>query len=85
MRKTFLTFCTAALALLAVSSCGKIWDEFDAVHGEIDELKAKLEALEARLNSEISGLNTKISALETFKGTASETISGLVADLDALD
>ena len=85
MRKTFLTFCTVALALLAVSSCGKIWDEFDAVHGEIDELKAKLEALEARLNSEISGLNTKISALETFKGTATETISGLVADLDALD
>ena len=85
MRKTFLTFCTAVLALLAVSSCGKIWDEFDNVQGQIDDLKAKLEALEARLNSEISGLNTKISALETFKGTATETISGLVADLDALD
>lgn len=85
MRKTFLTFCTAALALLAVSSCGKIWDEFDAVHGEIDDLKAKLEALEAKLNEQVSGLNNRINALETFQGTASETIASLVADLDALD
>ncbi len=100
MRKTFKMFCAAAIALLAVSSCGKIWDEFDAVHGELDDLKAKVEALEKKLNDEVATLNTKIGALETaYKAADAEllkklqdgdaelaaSITTLTANLDALD
>ena len=92
MRKTFLTFCTAALALLAVSSCGKIWDEFDAVHGEIDDLKARVDQLEKDLNDAVSTINAKIGALETSQ-KALETkdaalaaeITSLTAEVDAID
>ena len=47
MKKTFLAICAVAAGLLTMSSCSKIWDEFDAVHGEIDDLKTRVEALEA--------------------------------------
>lgn len=92
MRKTFLTFCTAALALLAVSSCGKIWDEFDVVHGEIDDLKERIEKLEKDLNDKISTINTKIGALESAQQALTEKdaalaaeITSLTAELDAID
>lgn len=92
MRKTFLTFCTAALALLAVSSCGKIWDEFDVVHGEIDNLKERIEKLEKDLNDKISTINTKIGALESAQQALTQKdaalaaeITSLTAELDAID
>lgn len=92
MRKTFLTFCTAALALLAVSSCGKIWDEFDVVHGEIDDLKERIEKLEKDLNDKISTINTKIGALESAQQALTQKdaalaaeITSLTAELDAID
>lgn len=92
MRKTFLTFCTAALALLAVSSCGKIWDEFDNVQGQIDDLKERIEKLEKDLNDKISTINTKIGALESAQQALTEKdaalaaeITSLTAELDAID
>lgn len=85
-------FCAAAVALLAVSSCGKIWDEFDAVHGELDDLKTKVEALEKKLNDEVATLNTKIGALEqadkdikALVTTNSTALTALSEELDALD
>ena len=92
MRKTFKMFCAAVIALLAVSSCGKIWDEFDSVHGELDDLKAKVEALEKKLNDEVATLNSKIGALEQADKdikalvTANSTaLTALSEELDALD
>lgn len=76
-------FCAAAIALLAVSSCGKIWDEFDSVHGEIDNLKAKVEALEKKLNDEVATLNTKIGALETAYKAADAELLKKLTDGDA--
>ena len=66
MRKTFLTFCVAALSLLAVSSCGKIWDEFDSVNAEIDALKAKVTALENKLNEEVARINAALDVELVF-------------------
>ena len=86
MRKTFLTFCAAALALLAVSSCGKIWDEFDAVHGEIDNLKAKIEALEKKLNDEVATLNDRLGGVQAaFAQADAELKAALETKLAALD
>lgn len=62
MRKTFKMFCAAAIALLAVSSCGKIWDEFDAVHGELDDLTQRVEQLEKDLNADVKNLEDLIAA-----------------------
>ena len=65
-------FCAAAVALLAVSSCGKIWDEFDSVNGEIDainkelaDLKAKVAELETKLNSDVAAINEKLAAINS--------------------
>ena len=55
-------FCAAAVALLAVSSCGKIWDEFDAVHGELDDLTQRVEQLEKDLNADVKNLEDLIAA-----------------------
>lgn len=66
MRKTFLSFCVAALSLLAVSSCGKIWDEFDSVNAEIDALKAKVTALENKLNEEVARINEALDVELVF-------------------
>ena len=86
MRKTFLTFCTAALALLAVSSCGKIWDEFDAVHGQIDDLKAKIEALENKLNQEVETLNDRLGGIQVaFAQADADLKAALETKLSALD
>ncbi|MBQ8855478.1 MAG: hypothetical protein IJ023_04930, partial [Bacteroidales bacterium] len=62
MRKTFKMFCAAAIALLAVSSCGKIWDEFDAVHVELDDLTQRVEQLEKDLNADVKNLEDLIAA-----------------------
>ncbi len=62
MRKTFKMFCAAAVALLAVSSCGKIWDEFDSVHGELDDLTQRVEQLEKDLNADVKNLEDLIAA-----------------------
>lgn len=65
MRKTFKLFCAAALAVLAVSSCGKIWDEFDAVHGELDGLEARIAELETKLNDQVAAINNTIGTLNS--------------------
>lgn len=64
MRKTFKLFCAAALAVLAVSSCGKIWDEFDAVHDELDGLETRIAELETKLNDQVAAINSTIGALD---------------------
>ena len=63
MRKTFKFFCAAAVAALTVSSCGKIWDEFDSVHGQLDSIEARLDSLETALNSQVATINTTLGAL----------------------
>ena len=89
MKKTFLAICAVAAGLLTMSSCGKIWDEFDAVHGEIDGLKTRVEALEAKLNTEVATLNSKIDGLDAAYKLAdaalAESIQNLTTKLDALD
>ena len=85
MRKTFKFFCAAAMAVLAVSSCGKIWDEFDSVHGEIDSLKERVTKLEKDLNAQVSTINSKITALEAADKELAASITDLIAQLDALD
>lgn len=81
MRKTFIKVCVAALSLLAVSSCGKIWDEFDSVHGELDNLAARITALEEKLNSEVATINSKIGAVEAAYKAADEKLAAADADL----
>ena len=89
MKKTFLAVCAVAAGLLTMSSCGKIWDEFDAVHGEIDDLKTRVEALEAKLNTEVATINSKIDGLDAAYKLAdaalAESIQNLTTKLDALD
>ena len=50
MRKTFLTFCVAALSLLAVSSCGKIEDSLHQLEEGLANLTERVAALEKKLN-----------------------------------
>lgn len=65
MRKTFLTFCAAALALLAVSSCGKLEDGLNNLKGEVADLKDRVEKLEKKLNDEVQALQTTMATLAT--------------------
>ena len=89
MKKTFLALCAVAAGLLTMSSCGKIWDEFDSVHGEIDDLKTRVEALETKLNAEVAAINSKIDGLDAAYKLAdagfAESIANLTTKLDALD
>ncbi|MBR5836320.1 MAG: hypothetical protein IKY66_09200 [Bacteroidales bacterium] len=66
MRKTFLTFCVAALSLLAVSSC---YDD-TALWGEVDALKAKVESLENKLNTEVAAINAALDVQLKFQVNA---------------
>ena len=89
MKKTFLALCAVAAGLLTMSSCGKIWDEFDSVHGEINDLKTRVEALETKLNAEVAAINSKIDGLDAAYKLAdagfAEAIANLTTKLDALD
>ena len=58
MRKTFKLFCAAALAALAVSSCGKIEDQFAQIESELESITARLDKLEAALNADVANLAT---------------------------
>ena len=51
MRKTFLTFCVAALSLLAVSSCGKIEDSLHQLEEGLANLTERVAALEKKLKT----------------------------------
>lgn len=83
MRKTFKLFCAAALAALAVSSCGKIWDEFDNVHGEIDGLETRIAELEKKLNDQVATINTTLGALADADKELAADIASVVADIEA--
>ena len=82
MRKTFKLFCAAAVALLAVSSCGKIWDEFDNVHGQLDSIEARLDSLETALNGQVSTINTTLGTLAAADKKLAEDIAAVVADVE---
>lgn len=81
MRKTFVKIFAGALALLAMSSCGKIWDEFDAVHGELDDLTTRVAELEKKLNSEVATLSAAITTLEGNVNTGDEALDAALAAL----
>ena len=100
MRKTLLTICAAVFALVAVSSCGKIWDEFDAVHGELDALTERVAELESKLNSDVATINSTIGALDaaykaadkanadadaTFKAEAEKKLAEVRAQVAVVD
>ena len=63
MRKTFLTFCVAALSLFAVSSC---YDD-TALWGEVDALKAKVETLQNKLNEDVAAINAALAVQIKFQ------------------
>lgn len=84
MRKTFLTFCAAALALLAVSSCGKLEDGLNSLKGELADLKDRVEKLESKLNSEVSALQQTMATLAT-KQDVNTALGALKTSLEAKD
>ena len=83
MRKTFKLFCAAAIAALTVSSCGKIWDEFDSVHGQLDSIEARLDSLETSLNGQVATINTTLGALAKADEKLAADIAALVKDAEA--
>lgn len=83
MRKTFKLFCAAAIAALTVSSCGKIWDEFDSVQGQLDSIEARLDSLETSLNGQVATINTTLGALAKADEKLAADIAALVKDVDA--
>lgn len=83
MRKTFKLFCAAAMAALAVSSCGKIWDELDNVQGEIDGLEARIAELETKLNDQVATINTTLGTLAEADEKLAADIAAVVADVEA--
>lgn len=85
MRKTFKLFCAAAIAALTVSSCGKIWDEFDSVHGQLDSIEARLDSLETALNSQVATINTTLGALAKADEALAAADKTLTSKLEAKD
>lgn len=81
MRKTLLTICAAVFALVAVSSCGKIWDEFDNVHGQLDSIEARLDSLENAINGQVATINSTLGALQTEDDALAAAIAEVVADV----
>ena len=84
MRKTFLTFCAAALALLAVSSCGKLEDGLNSLKGEVADLKDRVEKLEKKLNDEVQALQATMATLAT-KQEMNSALTTLKTSLEAKD
>lgn len=84
MRKTFLTICAAAFALLAVSSCGKLEDGLNSLKGELADLKERVDALEQKLNTDVQAINSVIATLAT-KQEVTTGLNNLKAQLDAKD
>ena len=59
---------------MAVSSCGKIWDE-------IDGLKVRVTALEEKLNTEVSTINATLGTLKAADEKLAADIAAVVADV----
>lgn len=74
MRKTFLTICAAAFALLAVSSCGK---QFDEINDRIDSIENRIDSLETALNEDVADL----AALDATHKALDEAVKALEAAL----
>lgn len=100
MRKTFLTFCTVAFALFAVSSCGKFEDGLADLQDQINDLETRVSALETKLNDQVATINATIGSLESaYKAADAELlkkledgdkklaaeITALTAEIDAID
>lgn len=100
MRKTFLTFCVAALSLLAVSSCGKIEDSLNKLDQDLKDLTARVDKLEKELNEKIDALSKTVTTLDAaYKAADADllkklqdgdaelaaSITALTTNLDALD
>ena len=83
MRKTFKLFCAAAMAALAVSSCGKIWDELDDVQGQLNSIEARLDSLETSLNGQVATINTTLGTLAKADEKLAADIAAVVADVEA--
>lgn len=79
MRKTFLTICAAVFALVAVSSCGKIEDQFNEINAELDSITARLDALEEALNADVANLAT----LDASHKALDKAVKDLEAALEA--
>ncbi|MBR5211609.1 MAG: hypothetical protein IKV91_03440 [Bacteroidales bacterium] len=80
MRKTFLTFCVAALSLLAVSSCGKIEDSLNKLDQGLKDLAARVDRLEKDLNDKIDALSKTVTALDAaYKAADAELLAKIEA------
>lgn len=84
MRKTFLTICAAAFALLAVSSCGKLEDGLNSLKGEVADLKERVDDLEKKLNADVKAINDLVATLAT-KQELTTGLNNLKTQLDAKD
>ena len=79
MRKTFKLFCAAVVAALAVSSCGKIEDQFAQIESELESITARLDKLEADLNADVANLAT----LDASHKALDKAVKDLEAALNA--
>ena len=80
MRKTFLTFCVAALSLLAVSSCGKIEDSLNKLDQGLKDLAARVDKLEMDRNDKIDALSKTVTALDAaYKAADAELLAKIEA------
>lgn len=73
MRKTFLTFCVAALSLFAVSSCyddTKLWEGFEDLKSRVDALEAKINEQVKTLNGIIGAVDAKVAVVKVEKNAA---------------
>lgn len=71
------------MAALAVSSCGKIWDELDDVQGQLNSIEARLDSLETSLNGQVATINTTLGTLAKADEKLAADIAAVVADVEA--
>lgn len=64
---------------MAVSSCGKIEDQFNEINAELDSITARLDALEAALNADVANLAT----LDASHKALDKAVKDLEAALEA--